>query len=150
MFSQEEFIDYIDNLIPSEVEDSLKHETERCEHFMDLVNVQEKARVLTIKHKLSSTHSWTKAQCVDSKGHRSEVYWCGNCNIRCSIFDHINCLSIISKVTNDLPSYTVHNAYLMLTCNEVLNMVHPGCEKQCFDCGIPENGKTDRCLMAEC
>lgn len=150
MLSRDEFIDYIDNMIPSEIEESLKDETASCEHFIDLVNVQEKARVLTIKHRLSSTHHWMKAQCVDSKGHRFEMYWCDKCNLKCSAFDHINCLSIISKVKDNLPSYTVHNEYLMLTCNEVLNMVHPGREKVCFDCGIPERGQTNKCLMAEC
>jgi hypothetical protein len=150
MLSQDEFIDYIDNMIPSEVQEALKSETESCVQWLDLVHVQEKARVLTIKHKLSSTHKWTKAQVVDSNGHRSEVFWCGVCNIRCSVFDHINCLAIISKVTNNLPSYTVHNAYLMHTCNEVMNKIRPGYEdRSCFDCGMPENGKTGKCLLED-
>jgi len=150
MYSQDAFIDIIDNMIPSEIQMSLKDEEENCESIIDLVNVQEKARVLTIKHKLSSTHRWVKATCMDSNGHRSESYWCDVCNLRCSAFDHINCLSIISKVNNYLPSYTVHNKYLMLTCNQVMNMIHPGKELRCFDCGMPENGKSEDCTLIEC
>jgi len=150
MYSQNDFIDVIDNLIPAEVQMLLKDEEECCESFIDLVNVQEKARVLTIKHRISSTHKWSKATCSDSEGHRSELYWCDICNMKCSAFDHINCLSIISKVKDNLPTYTVHNEYLMLTCNEVMNLVHPGKDMRCFDCGMPEKGKSKYCSLAEC
>ncbi len=149
MYSEDEFLDVIDNLIPSDVQMLLKDEEESCENLLDLVNVQEKARVLTIKHKISSTHKWSKAKCLDSGGHSSELYWCDVCNIRCSVFDFIKCLSIIGKVKDNLPTYTVHNQYLMLTCNEVLNLVHPGKDMRCFDCGMPEKGKSNECTLSE-
>jgi len=147
MINHDEFIDYIDNLIPSKIEIMLKEEMESCDSIFDLINVQERARNLTIKHILSSSHFWMKASCADSTGYRSEIYWCDKCNIRCSAFEHVNHLSIISKVKDNLPTYTIHNKYLMFTCNEVLNMVTPGNDKSCFTCGIPEKGLTEDCAL---
>lgn len=147
---QDTFIAFIDNMVSSEINAMLQDEIDNCVSMIDLINVQEKARVLTIKHRISSTHTWFKASCVDSKGHRSVIFWCDKCNMRCSEFEHINCLSIISKVKDNLPTYTVHNQYLMYTCDQLLNKVHPGKDMRCFECGIPENAKTNNCNLAEC
>lgn len=148
MYSLDEFTDFIDSLVPDEIRDSVHQQADQMESFLDLVNLQEKVRNYVIKEHISSTHKWHRATCTNSKSHKEIVYWCQDCGIRCSQFENITCLTVIGKVKDDLPTYTVHNQYLMLTCNEVQELMKRS-EKmtQCFDCGLPPQGATSDCNM---
>jgi hypothetical protein len=148
MYSREEFEELLDNMVPQEVADAMNRDSEYCEGVVDLLNLREKARVFTIKQNISITHRWHKATGLESAGNRTECYWCDKCNIRASIFEHINCLSIISKVRDGLPTYSVHNEYLMYTCEQILTM-HTAHDMRCLDCGVPSKGKTDKCEMMD-
>lgn len=143
------FTDQLDNSIPEDMLVVLREQMDKCASLIDIINIQERARVLTIKDKISSTHHWTQATSIDTNGYRVECFWCDVCNMRCSVFEHICCLSIISRVKDKLPTYTIHNQYLMRSCNEIKNLEKPGCERQCIDCGVPEKGKTSACSIAE-
>lgn len=146
MISPEEFETYIDSLISPEMNQKLNAELATISGCIDSINVVERARVATIKERISSTHKWMSATISDpSDGNRIQCYWCNDCNAICSEFEHINCLSIISKVKDNLPTYTAHNEYLMHTCSEILNVVTPGQTKHCYTCGIPERAKTNLC-----
>ena len=120
MYTRQEFEDMIDGMVPVEIQQSITSDIETCETFAEIKTLCEKGRVFTIKQKISATHRWVKATSIDTKTKmRVECFWCERCNIRASAFDHISCLSIISKVKDNLPSYTTHNEYLMYTCEEV-------------------------------
>jgi len=151
MRSEEEFITFIDDLVPDSIIELLRSEFEGTTNLLDLINLQEKARVLTIKEKISSTHHWTKATVVDQDtGIRTECFWCNKCDARCSTFEHINCLSIISKVKDNLPTYTVHNSYLQFSCDEIANIMKPGnTGKHCYDCGMPEKATGLKCNLVD-
>lgn len=148
MYSKEEFEDMLDGMVPMEIQKSIESDMHGCDSFLEIHNLCEKGRVFTIKQKISGTHRWCKATCVDTVSNvREECYWCERCNVRASTFDHINCISIISKVRDNLPSYTVHNEYLMYTCEQVMTMKsHPN-DIQCMYCGVPEKAKTAKCHM---
>lgn len=152
MMPDSEFLDFIDNMVSPEILDRMTQEllNNGNPNFIDLINLQERARILTIKERISSTHKWTKAICInEDNGARTECFWCEVCNLRCSTFEHINCLSIISKVRDKQPTYTIHNGYLKLSCSEVLNMALPGIGPHCFDCGIPERAKSNKCQIVD-
>lgn len=150
--SYEEFVSFVDDCVPPE---KLQLNGKQLQTWTDLLNFQEKGRVEVIKQNISVTHSWIPAKMLggnlDSKFH-IECFLCDKCGIRCSIFDHISCLSIISKVRDKLPSYTVHNQYLMYSCEEILKMreennVGEPFERFCMDCGIPDQLKTPVCKI---
>lgn len=154
MHSKEQFIEMIDALVPVEIQESLQETISRLNPaefgFIDLINLQEKARVLTIKKHISYTHTWHKAKVVDSSGCKSEVFLCLKCNSVASIFEHINTISIISKVKDELPTYTAHNEYLMYTCEEVADSDKSENDYRCFDCGVNNARKTNKCRMVSC
>lgn len=147
----DEFLDIIDNLIPLDVQEALQSDFANATTLIDLVNLQEKARVLTIKSKISSTHKWVKLHQEDNNFHKTELYWCNTCGLKCSSFEHINCISIISKVSNYLPTYTPHNEYLTITCDGVMKLQNsPGGSYRCIYCGIPTKGACNRCSLEGC
>jgi len=150
MYSYAEFTDMIDGMIPKEIQEAIDLDIQNNDQefgFMDLANLQEKARVYTIKKNISNTHKWCKATSVDSDGNKVECFWCEKCNIRCSMFEHISCLSIISKVKDNLPTYTTHNEYLMLTCDEIKELQKNETDVYCYQCGVAESGQTNKCSI---
>jgi hypothetical protein len=150
MYSKDEFEDMIDNMVPKELKEAMERDMETCHSFAEIRNLCERGRTYVIKQHISSTHQWHKATSVDAKsGMRVECFWCEKCNIRASTFDHVACLSIISKVKDNFPSYTVHNEYLMYTCEQVRTFKSQHADIQCVDCGIPEKAKTDKCHMMD-
>jgi len=139
----ETFLKYIDEFASKDAEQIF--ETTTFDSFIDVINIQEKMRGQVIKNQISKTHSWTKCSCVDNKGFNTDIFWCMDCGVKCSIFDHISCLSIISKVKDNLPTYTTHNKYLMLTCQEIKALNAVSDELHCFECGTPSKGRTPDC-----
>lgn len=153
MIAQDEFIQQLEEDLPEEAIAFIQAQMSSVgEEFgvMDVPNVIEHTRVLAIKNKYSSTHNWTKATCDDyTTGGKTEMFWCDKCNLKCSAFEHQQCLSIVSKVTDNLPTYTVHNEYLKHTCNQVLLMEQPELGPHCADCGIPKEAKTPNCKIID-
>lgn len=119
--SIDQFRAYIDRLIDPALKRALEKEIsdDADAQLWDIVNIQERGRVLTIKEQISKTHTWEETLCVDNERNQIECFWCVKCNIRCSIFEHIHTTSILSKVKDRLPTYTIHNGYLMMTCAQL-------------------------------
>lgn len=147
--SHEDFLNYIDNLIPSDVDEELRKQLfqDKNQSWSELMNLQEQARNATIKQLISSTHCWTRAVCTDDMEHKTDIFWCDKCGIKASVFENIGCLSILRKVLDKLPTYTVHNQYLMYKCEEILAMTDG--KKYCFECGIPEKCRTIGCEIID-
>lgn len=149
--SDSEFEDYIDNLVPEELQNEAYKALGKEASFIDIVNMQERLRVHTIKNLISSTHNWDKCLVSHDDGLMEECFWCNDCNVKCSVFEHINCLSIISRVKDKLPTYTKHNQFLMFTCDQLRNFETPtDYGKHCYQCGVPERAKTSKCTIVGC
>lgn len=149
MLSLDRFTELLDDMVPYEVQqDLLERNSENYQDMgiVELLNLREQGRTVVLKEKISSTHKWHFANCIDSTGNRVDCFWCEVCGIRASSFDYISCISIISKVRDTLPTYSTHNQYIMLTCDQVLKFISEKEEQpRCIDCGMPENCKTEKC-----
>lgn len=143
--TEDEFIKYLDKLIPPHINNLFCEEAKKVDLVSQIGLLQEKARVLTIKEKLSKTHKWEKATVVESfSKSRKEIFWCQRCHIKCSNFEYMKYLPLIAKVNDNLPTYTVHNTYLMFSCDEAVKL-QIGENKFCIDCGIHNDGLTLNC-----
>jgi len=111
----------------------------------DIVNYVEKARNATIKEKISGTHNWVKAVSVEKDG-RVNIFLCPKCNLKASAFECIRTISIISKVHDHKPTYTVHNEYLQYTCEEA-QVLQYNSDNECIDCGISGAVATPACIL---
>jgi hypothetical protein len=149
MINMKEFTAKLDKLVPTAIQKTMEAEMHRLEEdgaasWIDIMNLQERARVLTLKDVISATHKWSKVSELDSTGYQIEAFWCPTCGLRASAFEHTNAMSIISKVVDKLPTYTTHNQYLMFTCEQVQVLKHSSLE-YCGDCGVPYQGKSSHC-----
>ncbi len=133
--SSKEFNDYLDKKIETDAILNKYEESGEC--WSDLLILQEQARTEIIKTTISATHNWSQATIMD-RGHQLECFWCGYCGIKASIFDHIGCLSIISKVRDKRPTYTTHNQYLMYPCSQIARYQQDINDRACQICGLPE------------
>lgn len=150
MYSYDEFLDLVDNLVSPQMTEALNNILPQYEAgefgMLALTSLLEKFRVQAIKEHISKTHKWHLVNRIDESGFITEAFWCKQCNIKASRFEHLSALSTISKVKDNLPTYTCHNKYLMFMCGEVVNLAErqPG---RCVTCGIPSKVKSDECKI---
>lgn len=144
--SDVDFLNYIDRQAQLEQQDMLRHLPPIITP-QDSENFKERARTTIIKKHLSKTHKWVRASSnIAGVNFRKDMFWCEDCHIYCSTFEHVSTLSIINKVSDGLPSRLTHDhTYLMYACEVVRD--HVSTDSRCIDCGLPKKLITDSCQL---
>lgn len=154
--SREDYTNFIDSQIP-------KYITEKYEkilindgktgnspvRFEDLFILQEKARCETIKKLISSTHKWQIGTVMSGKKNKffKDAFICKDCGYIAGIYNHISIFSIIEKIRDNIPTYDIHNEYIVYSCSDVqdvkngMKLTNETYVENCIceDCFLPVN-----------
>lgn len=146
--SYEEFVGCLDADTDPQIREMLSPYIQRTletQSLVDLILLQERQRVLTIKRRISNTHKWSSAVSVSGDNFHQSIFWCERCNMKASAFDYISSMLDITRVTDKHPSYTVHNNYLSVTCEEACELIGKSPDNLCSDCGLPSRYMQFKC-----
>lgn len=146
--SYEEFVGHLDADTDPQIREMLSPYIKRTletQSIVDLILLQERQRVLTIKQRISNTHKWNSANAVSADSFHQPIFWCEQCNMKASAFDYINSMLDIARVADKHPSYTVHNNYLSVTCEEARELISKSPDNLCLDCGLPSRYLQFKC-----
>lgn len=142
--NRDQFLEYLD-LVASE-DDS--HEFNM--NYLSVANplagyiAEEKLRTKTIKSAISLTHNWEKATIIEDDDYKKDIFQCSKCSLRASVYSNNSYLAIIEKVHDFLPTYDVHNEFIMYSCEDLQkirteNDLDSESKLPCVDCGLPDD-----------